>query len=1001
MRARFFHCCLLGLLFAGLLCGIGARAADLPLNQMSYQTWSTEGGLPQISVHAMVEDGEGLLWIGTEKGLARFDGSRFDVFDRSNTPKLASSWITRLLRDRRDRIWIANLRNLVRWEQGKFIEQPLGTLSPGMIVDLAEDATGRIWVAGDSLLAESKGAMAPVPGWEGRPQALLADGPSVWVAAQGGVLAEFKNGHWTRRSHAALAGLTVASLAKTHGAIWIATNRGLFKYENEEVQPVVLRKGTPPKVTALSLDGKGRLLVATDATIYRIGANGEIEGCDTTATGFAGIISLFTGRDGSLWIGSYQQGLRHVFEGRARSLGTLEGLRDLRTWSVLPTPDGVVVGHNAGYDRLRDGRFEPLVGADALPETSGYSAFQDARGQLWFGTRGALARREADGSLTNFPQFNGKQINGMLQDRSGLIWVASGGGLFTIDDNDQVRDIGEGRGLDEKMVRSLMFDSVGALWVGTERGLFRQRGKRFERVNQLGLGQVFVSTMLQLSDGRIVVGTYDDGMYIQDGDGWKLLDKAAGLPSMSVFFMAEYRGYLVVSSSEGAYRVPIATLARSEPAVRDLEVLLLDQGERLGKSRVRCCNGAGMGKGAIAGDTLMLPTLSGLAIVPLHGERESLPVVRQLVLTTSEGSQSSGVLDAGMHLSPITLPQGVRDMEIGFSVIDFRRANALAYRYRLVDFDRDWIEAGLQNKGVYNHLPPGRWKLEVQARHLYEPWGPSTLVEIVVPARFVEGATFRALVLLLGLAALMALIRLRERRLLRQKKELETLVAERTADLERTNRTLAEASVTDTLTGLHNRRFLQDQIDVLVAGTMRARQDQAADIVLGLALIDIDHFKAVNDTWGHAVGDQVLCRVADALRSVGRASDILVRWGGEEFLVVLQGTHRDELLGIGERLREAVAHSPAKPGEPGRITASVGIVGFPLEHNTGQDWHTALALADKALYAVKESGRNRVATLHLSDPDLASLSGRQLIEQLGALQAAGRVRLEFASSKAF
>jgi diguanylate cyclase (GGDEF)-like protein len=173
--------------------------------------------------------------------------------------------------------------------------------------------------------------------------------------------------------------------------------------------------------------------------------------------------------------------------------------------------------------------------------------------------------------------------------------------------------------------------------------------------------------------------------------------------------------------------------------------------------------------------------------------------------------------------------------------------------------------------------------------------------------------------------------------------------------------TLAEASVTDPLTGLRNRRFLLDRIEGDASESLRrhAAGDRAPYLLF--FLVDIDHFKAINDHYGHKAGDAALVEVARRLRAVFREEDMIVRWGGEEFLGVARLENRARLDEIAERLRAAV--SGASVGGAGgavRVTASVGAASFPFVDCSPSsfDWENVVNVADAALYAAKLAGRD-------------------------------------------
>lgn len=190
--------------------------------------------------------------------------------------------------------------------------------------------------------------------------------------------------------------------------------------------------------------------------------------------------------------------------------------------------------------------------------------------------------------------------------------------------------------------------------------------------------------------------------------------------------------------------------------------------------------------------------------------------------------------------------------------------------------------------------------------------------------------------------------------------ELEFKVHERTAqlrntmrELEKANRKLSALSLNDSLTGLHNRRHLDNILPELCAESRRTGQP------LALALVDADHFKAINDTWGHGFGDTCLQFIAEMLtRHVKRPRDVAIRFGGEEFALVLPDTDAAGARNVCSALLEDIASTPiASPsGAPVRITLSSGIA----ELGDGEDQQALFDRADQALYQAKSSGRNRV-----------------------------------------
>jgi diguanylate cyclase (GGDEF)-like protein len=168
------------------------------------------------------------------------------------------------------------------------------------------------------------------------------------------------------------------------------------------------------------------------------------------------------------------------------------------------------------------------------------------------------------------------------------------------------------------------------------------------------------------------------------------------------------------------------------------------------------------------------------------------------------------------------------------------------------------------------------------------------------------------------------------------------------AQLARQNERLAELASVDELTGTKNRRRFREDLDLLFG------QAERLGLPLSLIMLDLDHFKEYNDTFGHPAGDEILCRLGAILRSSLRNHDVVARYGGEEFVVLLPATGANEAVEVAERLRTAIAK---RPWPRRAVTASLG-VGTIGPHTAGAS--TLVEQADRALYCSKQTGRNKV-----------------------------------------
>ena len=179
-------------------------------------------------------------------------------------------------------------------------------------------------------------------------------------------------------------------------------------------------------------------------------------------------------------------------------------------------------------------------------------------------------------------------------------------------------------------------------------------------------------------------------------------------------------------------------------------------------------------------------------------------------------------------------------------------------------------------------------------------------------------------------------------------------LGEYVVEIESLNRRLREQTIRDPLTGLHNRRFFEETAERDIARATRKKEP------LAIVMLDIDHFKVINDTHGHVIGDRVLTHVAGVLRANVRSSDLLCRFGGEEFVAVLSGTALPAAMHAAEQWRSAIAGSGTDAGGGTTVSCTISIGIAMLGYETGESTSSVLRRADAALYEAKRAGRDRV-----------------------------------------
>jgi diguanylate cyclase (GGDEF)-like protein len=312
------------------------------------------------------------------------------------------------------------------------------------------------------------------------------------------------------------------------------------------------------------------------------------------------------------------------------------------------------------------------------------------------------------------------------------------------------------------------------------------------------------------------------------------------------------------------------------------------------------------------------------------------------------------------------LPYKENALSFEFAAAFYEKPGTTQFQYFLEGFDMDWSEWTLNTSKEYTNLPEGKYSFRVRAKNLYGTMGREAVYSLrILPPWY---RTWWAYVLWVtgGLATLIGIIYLYTLRLRREKAQLENIVAERTQQLR-------DASLTDPLTGLRNRRFILEVLQSDISAFIKhkhyllndktQRRTTEEDTVFGVFIMDIDFFKKVNDTYGHDAGDRVLKQFSTILSGSVRLDDAVMRVGGEEFLVLLKKTKPEYLPVFAAKVLKKVAAMPFDIGGGTTIqkTCSIGYTSFPFykEQPGLLTFEQSIMVADLGLFHAKNHGRNQ------------------------------------------
>jgi diguanylate cyclase (GGDEF)-like protein len=730
----------------------------------------------------------------------------------------------------------------------------------------------------------------------------------------------------------------------------------------------------------LYLDPQQQLWVASYNKLYKMqhGRLQEAHFAYGEQHDFVWIERMLQDRHGNLWLGSHSHGLKRLRQPPTQRFSQAQGLHDPYVWAVEPWQQHLLVGTSSGLALLQHGQFQPLTANAKLANPFVYSLLQDSQQRLWIGTRGGLSQLDSQ-SLAwqrNYDSISHLLVT-TLAEEADRIWVGTNGGLYYIQQDGPQQDELQQNGLPESLlqakVRIVLADSQQRLWVGTEHGLYLRDNSGFYALNDMPLTGSFISAIREFADGNILIGSFDYGFVLGQPGNWRWFSQQNGLPGNGVLHAERVADQLLISNFQGFYRLSYPALLTGE--VAKLYMLVDDRRPEAATDSHRCCNGAGSSKGALHQGRIWYPTLDGVIALPLqqlllHGPVPE-PVLESLIANDERYQQSR-----------VRLLPTLRDWHFRFTAAYFVQAASVQFRYRLHGYDEQWIDAGPRREAFYTNLPPGQYQFAVQVRVAADyRWSDTVNMDVQLLPYWHETTWAKALLVVLIVLLLWAFYRWRVLALARSRKQLAQQVAQRTDELHQANTRLQQMSMQDALTGLNNRHYLDSNIQQILS-----RANRHAEPLIWV-LLDLDHFKQINDTFGHQTGDNILIVVADILRQNSRSSDHIIRWGGEEFLLILE--HNEEAQLTLQRIHQAIGQYPWQRDmalQQG-LTCSIGAVAQLTQWN----WQHSLRLADQALYYVKQHGRDGYLLLQAVQPlPAAVLADDANVAQLlatGAFQA--------------
>ena len=981
-------------------------ALQAPPGVLAFRSFGAGEGLTNISVRAMAQDPEGFLWVGTEDGLFRLEGDRFRRFGEEDglpSGRISDNGLSSGLKRG---LWVSTNQGLVFWDGQRFTRaKALGG------VDF-EDRVGVCLAQGGLILSNS--GKARYLSLDGEPFQLLQGLP--WGT-----------------------GLSAGTYDKERERLILVLGRDIWVRQKGAWANRDLSKQLKEDVLAVLVDGAGRIWLRTQERLLCLATlEGPLQDPPLPVPmSVVNTVNLGADALGRVWTNT-AEGLVWVKDGTSGFIGTREGLPQGGAVVLHADPQGTIwIGGEGVHKLLGEGLWTGFTRRQGLPTDIVWTITRTQDGLLWAGSAAGLAVGDERGWKV-VPRTRGNQFFSMAEDRDGNLWMGyipskerPGGFAVRAKGSLDLQTIPV-PGLPERGFVAALHAQGETLWIGTTSiGLLRASRKG----TQLEMEPVKIGAWPQIDaisrispDGRggIWVGGLQ-GVAHWDGRTWATLNKASGLLDDSVIMVAAVPGgdaWVSYTETKGMTRVrrqgnrlevqesllPPHVLVRSpiigllcQPGGSDLWIstsrgLLRWDGQRVERfGRHTGFPGEDCAQNALwfdpNGDIWV-----GLSVGLVRGrlnlirERQTPPPAQLLEASRRDGR--SLLLEPGLQ----RVPWGQRTLAFRYGPKGSVGTEDLSYQVRLVGLEDAWRNTTLP-EARYPGLGIGTYRFEVRTINAMDVTGPTRALGVRILSPWWLRPWFLALLGLTFVGAGFWAYRWRTEILRRRNEHLEALVKARTQELEVANGALREASLIDPLTALHNRRFLTMTMPEESVRLHRVFRNhlQKGESPLGrnedlvLFLGDLDHFKRVNDTYGHGAGDLVLQETAKLLREVCRTSDTLVRWGGEEFLLVAKRSDREKAHLIAEKLCQALrAHEFVLPdGQSLRCTISVGYAAFPIldQQPEAFTWEDTLQVADQCMYAAKHAGRDGWVGVHTPGPlDTAELGPRLRVDLEGLVR---------------
>ena len=953
----------------------------------AFRTFDMESGITHVTVSDIAEDKYGFLWLASQSGIDKFDGytfRNFGMWDKDKSTGLQTLSVLQLEASLDGQyVWVGTFSGLSRLnvDTEKFIHYALpvsSSFDKQVINRLKTTHDGTLWIISERNLyryhekTDSIELVSYLPDTTSTLTDIDLIGNTLYVTSTSGLykydsfkssleLVAYKGVNFTRL------------VAAERSRFWLGTSSYGICLFNPNSEPEVITKQCTSEIQGLSdnsvtdilLQRNGDLWVATERGLNLLKAHSPYTvlrfPISDKDSGDERVSSLYQTTSGLVVVGTKDDGfaisnpeLSNFYTteiGNGRIIGSMASYQGNKVW--LTNEKGLWI-----YDVVNKTYEGPFTSNNA--QTSDDKAndkltsvfYDKSNDTLWVSTRSGLAKLNSKKNQFDIVALQGKSGYSINMDAQGDIWFGGySDGVFVYRPSER-RVI---RQWPLSLTTRILFENEESAWLSTVTGLHfanKLTGEltSISEYTDKITDSTVVTWISRSKRGGYWVGTQADGLYFvtKNSDDFSSINVTQIKPESRLSKVSI--GAIVEDDEYGLW---ISTIVGITYLAPDLDTLYYYGAE----------NGAlstGYYIGSVAtteNNTILFGGAEGLTqFTPSDvANVKWSPSVHLTNVETVTRDQSNGTsVQQRLNLGEnVELTHNNIALSIEFAATDYMNANELRYAYKLVDFENSWRFTDYKARvATYTNLEPGHYRFTVKAINQENVWSSDEAqLEVIVIPPWWDKPIWRGALLVTVLLLITSVVWLRISALKARSTELSLKVEEKTRDLEAMVEKLTLLSSQDSLTTLKNRRYF----------TQRAKAEwqefKRHNRGFSLLIVDIDFFKKINDQYGHHVGDAVLVKVAKTLENNLRESDVISRWGGEEFLILLPSLNLQEAYWVAEKLRKSVAEQVVEtPPHTVNVTITCGVADIKDYDSIDACIHAV----DKKLYVGKESGRNAV-----------------------------------------